>query len=127
VRRLVWAKHTQAIHHGPAFSKIAGRILDSRWVEIELQDRFARIQQENPDIIAPDIQVYEEYGISWSFRRGATTEARNQKVSDPDIDLMNRWRNFEAARGKRPRMRMQDHHSDIKQLVPSLLRFSKAL
>jgi len=127
VQRLVWAKQTQSISHGPAFSKVAGRVLDSRWVEMELLDRFARIQQENPEIISPDVQVYEEYGISRSFRRGATTEARNQKVSDADIDLMNRWRNFEAARGKRPRMRMQDHYSDIKQLVPSLLRFSKAL
>jgi len=73
------------------------------------------------------MQVYEEFGISRSFRRGATTEARNQQVPESDINLMNRWRNFEKAGGKRPRMRMQDHYSDISLMIPSLLRFSKAL
>jgi hypothetical protein len=54
-------------------------------------------------------------------------EARNVKVDEEDIKLMNRWRNFEEAKGKRPRMQMQDHYSDISQSIPSLLRFSKAL
>jgi len=71
--------------------------------------------------------LYEEFGISRSFRRGATTEARNQKVSENDINLMNRWRNFEKAGGKRPRMWMQDHYLDIALMIPSLLRFSQAL
>jgi hypothetical protein len=127
VQRLAWAKRVQGITHGPAFSKKAGQVLDSRWLEMEILDRFARIQQLHTEVIPADVQVYEEYGISRSFRRGSTTEARNQKVSESDIDLMNWWRNFEAARGKRPRMRMQDHYSDIKQMVPLLLRYSKAL
>jgi hypothetical protein len=64
VHRLAWAKHTQAISHGPAFSKTSGKLLDSRWVEMEILDRLSQIQQENPEIISPDVQVYEEYGIS---------------------------------------------------------------
>jgi hypothetical protein len=50
-----------------------------------------------------------------------------KRVNEEDIDLMNRWRSFESAKGRRPRMRMQDHYSDIAQMVPSLLRYSKAL
>lgn len=106
---------------------VMGLVLDIRWLELEILDRFVSIQQAKPEIISQDINVYEDYGISRSFRRGATTEARNKRVGEEDINLMNRWRTFESAKGKRPRMRMQDHYSDIAQMVPSLLKFSKAL
>ncbi len=127
VSRLVWAKKMQGLSHGPAFSDSRGQTINSRWLETEILDRFFNIQSRRPDIIPGDVQVHEEYGISRSFRRGSTTEAQNKQVSESDIDLMNRWRNFESARGKRPRMRMQDHYSDIKQSVPSLLCYSQAL
>jgi hypothetical protein len=96
-------------------------------MELEILDHFSQIQAKAPHIIPIEVQVYEEYGISRSFGWGATTEARNKKVSDSDIDLMNRWRGFDNARGHRPRMRMQDHYSDISQMIPALLRFSQAL
>jgi hypothetical protein len=91
---------------------------------MEILDRFRAVQEKHDGLIKSDVSVYEEFGISRSFRRGATTEARNQKVSENDINLMNHWRNFEKAGGKRPRMRMQDHYSDIALMIPSLLRFS---
>jgi len=127
VSRLADAKQMQGLTHRPAFSDDRGNVIDPRWVEMEILDRFRAIQEKDSAIIKSDVQVYEEYGISRSFRRGATTEARNQKVSDSDINLMNRWRNFEKAGGKRPRMRMQDHYSDTALLIPSLLCFSQAL
>ncbi len=127
VARLADAKKAQGLSHGPAFSDEKGNPVDPRWLEMEILDRFKVVQEKYTDIIRPDVQVYEEFGISRSFRRGATTEARNQKVSENDINLMNRWRNFEKAGGKRPRMRMQDHYSDIALMIPSLLRFSQAL
>jgi hypothetical protein len=127
VSRLADAKRMQQLTHGPAFSDNRGNVVDPRWIEMEILDRFRAIQEKTTGVIKPDVQVYEEFGISRSFRRGATTEARNQQVPESDINLMNRWRNFEKAGGKRPRMRMQDHYSDISLMIPSLLRFSKAL
>jgi len=127
VKRLAWEKERQGITHGPAFSHHQGDILDDRWLELEILDRIALVQQQKPDIVRPDIQVHEEYGISRSFCQGATTEARNVKVSKEDIKLMNRWHNFEEAKGRRPCLQMQDHYLDISQSIPSLLRFSKAL
>jgi hypothetical protein len=126
-KRLAWAKEKQGIAHGPAFSHHRGEVLDERWLELEILDGIAVVQQHKPDIVRPDVQVHEEYGISRLFRRGATTEARNVKVDEEDIKLMNCWRNFEEAKGRRPRMQMQDHYSDISQSIPSLLRFLKAL
>ena len=71
--------------------------------------------------------MLEEYGLSRSFRRGATSEARARGVKAEDVDLSNRWRNFESAKGHRPRLAMRDHYSDIRLLIPALLRFSEGL
>jgi hypothetical protein len=85
------------------------------------------IQEARPELISKEVQVYKEYGVNRSFRRGATSEARARGVSPEDIDLINRWRSFESAKGKRPRMTMRDHYSDIRLMVPALVRFPKSL
>jgi len=85
------------------------------------------VQQERPDIIPTDVQVLEDYGISRSFRQGATSEARACGVKPADIELANRWRSFEDAKGHRPRLAMRDHYSDIRLTILALLRFSEQL
>ncbi len=111
---------------GPAFSARDGTSLYA-WYERELLDRITVVQQREPDLVEVDVVVSEEYGISRSFRRGATSEARARGVDPADIDLTNRWRNFEEAKGRRPRMAMRDHYSDIRLLVPALIKFSEGL
>jgi hypothetical protein len=96
-------------------------------MEMEILDHLHQVQTENPEVIPNDINVYEEYGISRLFRRGATTQDRNQRVDENDINLINRWRTVENAKGRKPKLQMQDHYSEIRQMVPSLLRFSLAL
>jgi hypothetical protein len=127
VERLVWTKQLHKQSHGPAFSDRSGKLISSNWIEMEILDRLHEIQTTNPEIISQDVNVYEDFGISRSFRRGATTQARNKGVQENDIDAMNRWRSTEQAKGRKPRLKMQDHYSDIQQMVPTLLRFSKAL
>ena len=112
---------------GPLFTDKVSGVAWSKDYEIKIIERLQRVQDDNKDLILTHVSVAEEYGISRSFRRGATTEARNQGVAEGDIDAMNRWRNFENARGRRPRLKMQDHYSNIKQMTPTLLRFSQAL
>jgi len=121
VEHLVDLKLTHGLQRGPTFSDHRGHPLDTRWLELELLDRLHIIQGERPDLIPEDVNDHEDYGISQSFRRGATTEARNRGVRPNDIDVMNRWRNAESAQGRKPRLRMQDHYSDICQMVPALL------
>lgn len=125
--RLVEVKQRHSQTHGPAFSDRYGSLIDPRWLEMEIMDRLHVIQSSYPDLIMQDINVYEDFGTSRSFRRGATTQARNKAVSEIDIDAMNRWRNVENAKGRKPRFKMQDHYSDIKLMIPTLLRFSLAL
>jgi hypothetical protein len=126
VRRLVEVRAQEQRSRGAAFGARDGSSLYS-WVERELLDRFTAIQQREPDIIEPDVVVSEEYGINRSFRRGATSEAQARGINPADIDLTNRWRNFEEAKGRRPRMVMRDHYANICLLVPDLIKFSEGL
>jgi hypothetical protein len=89
-------------------------------------DLLVDVQTKHPEIIDPSVDVYEEMGISRSFRRGATTHARNMGVSEADIDSMNRWRKFEAAKGGRPSMAMRDHYSAESTDDWYLLAFSES-
>jgi hypothetical protein len=106
------------VWHGPAFSDRWGRPLNSHWMEME---RLQEVQNTMDDLIPREVNVHEEYGLAQSFRRGATTQARNMGVAENDINAMNRWRTSEQARGCKPKAKMQDHYSDIPQMVPTLL------
>jgi len=101
VRRLAHLKSQHGQTHGPAFSDRMGNKIDPHWLELEIMDRLHRIQLKSPDLIPRELNVYEEYGISRSFRRGATTQAKNQRVDKGDIDVMNCWRTEESAKGRR--------------------------
>jgi len=73
------------------------------------------------------VDCYEDFGRSRSFRRGATSLAQARGVLEKLIDLINRWRKFEGAKGRRPAMAMQDHYSDIEIMIPELVKFSSSL
>lgn len=88
---------------------------------------FQQVQDQYLAIIPSTVAVLEEYGLRRSFRRAATSEGRARGVSPEDIDLANRWWNFESTRGRRPRLSMRDHFLDIRLLIPVLLKFSESL
>lgn len=113
--------------NGPAFGDSWGQIMSSTTMETMVLDTLVKVQTKHPSIIPAEVDVHEEYGISRSFRRGATTHARNQGVSQSDIDAANRWRNVENAQGRKINQPMRDHYSEVKQMTPTLLRFSQAL
>jgi hypothetical protein len=102
----------------------AARASEYEW---DILCELERIQQEKPDIIGRHVNVMEEYGVSRSFRRGSDTHAINQGLSVLTIECNNRWRSLEMAQGKAPSLRMIHHYSDIQQLLPTLLEYSKAL
>ncbi len=56
------------------------------------------VQTTRPDLINPELEIREEYGISHSARMGVTTHARNMKGPDNVIEANNRWRKEESAR-----------------------------
>jgi hypothetical protein len=125
VERLVNVKAAHHQTHGPAFNNRRGKVLNSQWLEMEILDRLQEVQNSSTDLIPRDVNVHEYYGIVRSFRWGATTQARNAGVAENDINAMNLWRTADQAKGVKPRAKMPDHYSDIRQMVPTLLRFNR--
>ncbi len=95
--------------------------------ELDILDRLLTIQGQDASLIPADTNVHEEYGLNRSFWQGSTSEACSRKIADRDVDLANRWRTFENAKGRRPWMAMKDHYSDIRLLIPALVRYSYGL
>lgn len=127
VERLVQVREREGRQCGPAFCNRVGQIASSHTYEAYIMERLQVVQSLNPAAIPPDVDVLEQFGLSRSFRRGATSVARVRGVDDKLVDLINRWRKFEGARGRRPALPMHEHYSDISILIPELIKFSKAL
>jgi DNA-binding XRE family transcriptional regulator len=127
LERLALMNQEKDRRNGPAFADKAGNVAKASSYEMKFHEALLHIQENHPRLIPPTVDVVEEYGIDRSLRRGSLTHARNMGVSGSDLDLINRWRLVEKAQGRKPAMRMRDHYSDIRLLVPSLIRYSKAL
>jgi hypothetical protein len=127
VKRLLQVRESQGRVHGPAFCDKQGKVASARVYESALMERLQQVQNTTRGVIPEDVEVFENFGISRSFRRGATSTARTRGVRDKHMDLINRWRKFESAKGRRPAMAMHEHYSDIVILIPELVKFSQAL
>jgi hypothetical protein len=95
--------------------------------EEEFLDRLVQARISRPNLFAPDLNVVEVYSLRRSLRRGSTSAATNKRVPKEVIELNNRWRKFEAARGRRPGMSMVAHYTEISLAIPTLWMYSKAL
>ena len=127
VSRVCDHRRTERRSHGPVFCDRWGQVVNPRVYEQIILAKLQVIKETRRDLIPDTVNVFEDYGISRSFRRGSNTHATNQGVSQSDRELMNRWRNVENARGRKARLAMADHYADIRQLIPSLLRYSESL
>ena len=113
--------------NGSAFCNSDGNPISSKDMQNRVHDQLLKVQYNYPNVIPTSVDVQEEYGISRSFRRGATTQARNQRVSVHDIEAANRWRNVENAQDRKINQPMRDHYLEVSQILPTPLRFSAAL
>jgi hypothetical protein len=114
---------------------VNGKLLQGRRGETVRLNKFAdgfytcleHVQTTRPELIDREVDVWEDYGVSRSCRRGVTTHARNVGILPDVIQANNRWRSEESARGGRPWLTMQDYYTDVKQSLPLLLKFSAPL
>jgi hypothetical protein len=127
LERLVDLREGQGKFHGPAFDDGNGQVILSGVYETVFHDLLREIQEDRPDLISAEVEVGEVYGFYRSLRRGVTTWARECGVSEGDIDLINRWRKIEEARGRKPGLSIRDHYTEVVQLKSSKLRFSRAI
>ena len=99
-----------------------------RWrLNGELHSVLKQVQLWNPEIIPVDVDVEKKFSTYRSFRRGATTRAKEQGVSEPTIDMNNRWRKVQGRQGSLPNLPMTQLYVEITQALTTKLRFSKSL
>ena len=124
VSRLVSILQSRGIQSGWLFQKNNGEPRKMSEFNEAFYSRLARLQQQFPNLFSAGSNVYEDFGLPRSFRRGATTRAQNAGVKPSDIDWINRWNTGGEEFAGGP-MRVQ--YSDRKQLLQAFLRFSQAL
>ena len=124
VSRLVNVLQDQGIRTGWLFQHVNGEPKKMSEFNDTFYSRLARLQQQSPSLFSAGANVYEDYGLPRSFRRGATTRAQNAGVQPADIDWINRWNTGGEEFAGGP-MRVQ--YSDRKQLLEVFLRFSRSL
>ena len=96
-------------------------IVLERLESVQIQDAESRTLNLH------DHDIREEFSINRSLRRGSSTHAQNSKIPVPVIDVQNRWRKVERAKGRKVRMAMIETYSDIEQLIPTLVQYSAML
>ena len=126
---LIGVREQEGRLRGPAFCAADGQVEYSGTYEARFHEALAEVQFRRPDLIPITVDVPEDYGISRSFRRGSDSEALSRGVSQTDIDAMNRWRNVEKAKGRRPAFgSMREHYADVRiTALERSLRYSAAL
>ena len=95
----------------------------------DFDDKFLeaieRVSMERPNLFSKAIML-EPFLLRRSMRRGAVLETTG-RVDDAVVNLMNRWRTKEHARGAEPGLNMRQTYTSIKDAFPQLKLYSKAL
>jgi hypothetical protein len=125
--RMVEWYEREGVTSGPVFRRDEGQRIRSGAYDFALGTRLSVIQLDRPDLINPSVEVYERIKARRSLRRGSDSQALAQNVNPQDIDINNRWRSFEQAKGRKPKLRMQHHYADVMLILPALLRYSRPL
>ena len=112
---------------GPALCNSNGYMLERWIINGELHSALEKIQSNYEMMIPRSMNVDERYNIYRSFRRGATTRAKEQGVDEPTIEMNNRWRKWQNKQGSLPNLPMTQLYVEITQALASKLRFSSSL
>jgi hypothetical protein len=124
VGRFLDEKARVGVTTGFMFLKKDGTSAKAIYFEEALVKKLEWIQQNTSGIIPLTINLWEEFGVRRSMRRGATTEALNTGIDGPTIDTNNGWQKVKAAKGKMPRFSMRQRYTQFYQDWRHQLRFS---
>lgn len=80
-----------------------------------------------PGTLPPSVDVDEDISLWRSLRRGSTTEVGNRSLAPECIDMNNRWRKRERAKGVAPTLSMRETYTQLQQALPQRLKYSQCL
>ena len=128
ITRMVTWYEEEGIVRGWVFRNFKnGEPSRARDYEYDILTELENIQRKSPEIIDEKINVFEEFGVSRSFRRGSDTQALIQGVPISVIERNNRWRSVENAGSKRVNLRMVHHYEEVSLMLKTLLGYSGPL
>ena len=132
VYRLIEEKEEIGYCEGPAIADDKGRVFTTTELDQMLQDVLEDLYHEDASLFPPDIKsvadIVGSYHCFRLLRRASDTRAIEMKVSQADIDCVNRWgqdqRNVHGLKLKLP---MRQHYSQPELLVRPFLRYTGAM
>jgi hypothetical protein len=98
-RMLSWYE-ARGVTCGPVFWDSYGNWAQAGRYEFAILTELEWLQKSIDGLISPNVDVFEDFGVSRLFRRGSNSQAVNIGVSQPSIDLNNRWSSDERAKEK---------------------------
>ena len=127
VGRLLNELEKIGITTGPLLRDDLGNKMYASAFEQKFFERLEQVRGIKPHLLASVDEIEEEFGVSRSFRRGATSEAVNSGLPPEVIDANNRWRKVHQAGANMPTLVMREHYTDVRLTLQQRLRFSRAL
>ena len=93
----------------------------------EYHDLFCEVleevQQARPDLISPDIDIRELFGILRTLRRSATAHAINVRIPRDIVEAANRWRREKNS--DVPALDMPGVYARLDFIKPTVLLYSQ--
>jgi hypothetical protein len=113
--------------HGFVYSDKKGKQTKASTLEPRFYEQLHWVRIRYPDLFPPNVNIEDDFGIPRSCRRGSSTEAANQGVPSPIIEMICRWRKIERAQGRAPNLSMREHYMEVSQALETYLKYSRPL
>lgn len=131
INRLITVKKRFGFTGGPAISDHQGRILSSRDLDGYLHDVLEEIHQDQKSLFPMDVtdstKLKEVYLNFRSWRRTSRSRSVEEKVSESDVKMVNRWSKVEAAKGRKPSLSVPDLYTQVELIKKPFLRYTQAM
>ena len=88
-------------------------------------EAMSRLHESEPELFSVGITL-ELFSLKRSLRRGAI-QAVGDRVSPNVVNMMNRWRKRERARGTEPGLDMRQTYTQVRGMVDKLKLYSQAM
>jgi hypothetical protein len=129
--RLLEFKRMRSCVVGPAISDLEGNVLSHRALNDSLLEILEELFDTHRELFPPSVADKEtlrtRVQVYRTLRRTSDTWALEQKVSQSDIDVVNRWKSLERAEGNRPHRPMRQHYAELELLLKPFLRYTWAM
>ena len=113
----------EGTRHGYLFAREGGRKGSIGDYDPLFRAYIERTMSARPGLFPKGVDVHD-FSLRRSPRRGSTTSATNNKVHPLAIELMNRWRTREKARGTEPGLSMRQVYTQVRNTINATLEYS---